>query len=181
METWLDSRIIFSGKIFSVRVGNVRLDDATKVEREIVEHSGGVAIVPILGQEVILIRQFRISVERKVMELPAGRLEKGDTPELRARLELEEELGYRAGTLVLANAYYSSVGFTNEKMYIFLALDLRETERRPEWDERIELARLPIGEIEPMLLDNKFEDSKTIIGLYTMLACLRRQSQVIPS
>ncbi len=173
METWLNSEIIFAGKIFSVRTGDVRLDDGNETTREIVEHSGGVAIVPIVGQDILLIRQFRISIGRAITELPAGRLERGDTPDLRASIELEEELGYRAGKLILTNAYYSTVGFTNEKMYIYLGVNLHETEKKPEWDERIDILRLPIARIEPMLLNNEFEDAKTIIGLYAMLAYLR--------
>ena len=175
METWVDSEIVFSGRVFSVRTGTVCLDDRSNAQRDVVEHSGGVAVVPIIDNEIALIRQFRISIGREIIELPAGRLENGETPENCARREIEEELGYRAEKLVLAHSYYSSVGFTNERMYVYLGLNLKETKKRPEWDERIQMVRLPVSEIFPKLLRGEFEDSKTIIGLYAMLGYLSRK------
>ena len=170
METWIDSNIIFSGKIFAVRTGTVRLDDGRTAQRDVIENLGGVGIVPVLNNEVILIRQFRIAVNREIVEIPAGRLEDGETPESCAGRELQEEIGYRAGKLIPVHAYYSSVGFTNERMHIFLGLDLAETARRPEQDERIQILRVPLSEIEPKLRSGEFEDAKTIIGLYALLS-----------
>lgn len=174
METWIDKQTAFNGKIFSVATGAVRLDDGSTARRDIVEHHGGAALVPILGDEIILTRQFRISIERELLELPAGRLEVGETPEECARREIEEELGYRPGKMVLAHSYYSSVGFTNERMYIYLALDLQEVEKNLEWDERIQMVRLPLAEIKTKLRNGEIEDSKTIIGLYAALGYLRQ-------
>lgn len=173
METWIDSKVVFSGRIFSVRTGLVSLDDGSNTQRDIVEHAGGVAIVPIIGNEIVLIRQFRVSIGREIVELPAGRLENGEAPESCAIREMEEELGYRAEKLVLAHSYYSSVGFTTERMYVYLGFDLRETKKKPEWDERIQIVKFPISEIESKLLHGEFEDSKTIIGLYAMLLYLK--------
>jgi ADP-ribose pyrophosphatase len=179
METWQGSKIIFSGKIFSIRTGSVLLDDGSMAKREVVEHPGGVAVVPIIDYDILLIRQFRISIGREIIELPAGRFEQGDTPELRAQLELAEELGYYAEKLILTNSYYSSVGFTNEKMFIFLGLNLKPAEKPLEWDERIQAVKVPISKIESMLLNNEFEDSKTIIGLHATLSYLHGHPQVL--
>lgn len=176
METWTEKHSVFNGNIFSVTTGQVRLDDGSETRRDIVEHHGGVAIVPVLGNEIALIRQFRISIEREILELPAGRLEIGETPDECAWREIEEELGYRPGKMVLLHTYYSSVGFTNEQMSIFLALDLAQVGKKLEWDERIQMVRMPITEIENKLRQGEFEDSKTIIGLYALLAYLQNQS-----
>ncbi len=174
MENWIDSRIAFSGKIFQVRTGKVSLQDGSNAQRDVVDHSGGVAIVPIIGDEIVLIRQFRISIGREIIELPAGKLEQDEKPETCAQRELEEEIGFQAGKLVLAQSYYSSVGFTNERMYIYLGLDLEETEKKLEWDEYIQTIRLPISEVKSKLFRGEFEDSKTIIGLSSMLMYLER-------
>lgn len=181
METWIDSEQKYEGRIVSLRVGNVRLDNGSIARREVVEHSGGAAIVPVKDKTVILVRQFRISVGREIVELPAGRLEDQEPPIECARRELEEELGYRAGQLIFMTSYYSSVGFTNEKMHIFLALDLEKTERRPEWDEHIQTVEVPISEIDIELSDNQFEDSKTIIGLRELLSYLRKHPEILDS
>ena len=172
METWIRREQRFRGRVVSLWAGEVRLDDGTTVEREVVEHSGGVAVVPALDDSVILIRQFRIAVAREMLELPAGRLEEGEAPEACARRELEEEVGYRAGRMVPAASYYSSVGFTNERMFVFLAFQLEMAEERPEADERIHKVIIPVEEVERKLANREFEDSKTIIGLRELLAYL---------
>jgi ADP-ribose pyrophosphatase len=172
METWVSKERQFSGQIFAVDVGEARLDDGTLVPREMVAHHGGVAVVPVLGDEVILIRQYRIVVGQTLLELPAGRLEGDEPPEMRARAELEEETGYQAGKLVLAHAYFSSAGFTDERMHIYLAFDLVATARKPEFDERIEVVTVPITAIGRLLAGGEIEDAKTIIGLRALLAYL---------
>src|SRR6185503_13824242 len=102
-------------------------------------HPGGVGIVPVINDAVVLVRQFRIAIGRDMLEIPAGKFEPGDTPESRARIELEEETGFAPGRLVPAGRMYPSVGFLTEALHIFLAFDLREVGRRPEWDEQIEV------------------------------------------
>jgi ADP-ribose pyrophosphatase len=175
METWIESKIFYQGRIFSLRVGDVETYTGKPARREIIEHPGGVAIIPIINGNILLIKQFRISIEREIIELPAGRLEAGDSPEERANLELEEELGYRSNRLIPLVTYYSSVGFTNEKMHIFLGLDLEPVEARPEWDENIQLIKLPLKEAELRIAGNEFEDSKTIIGLDRMIWLMNRE------
>lgn len=170
METWLRCKQVYEGRIVSLWVGDVRLDDGSTASREVVRHIGGVAIVPVLDDSVILIRQFRISIGREILELPAGRLEKNESPEDCARRELEEEIGYLAGKIVPAVSYYSSVGFTDEKMYIFLAFQLQRVGESLESDERIQRIEVPIAEVKSRLANNEFEDSKTIIGLRELLA-----------
>lgn len=180
-ETWIDGKpkYKYKGRVFSVRAGKVSLDDSTIAQREVVEHPGGVSIVPIIDDSVILIRQFRISIEREILELPAGRLEDKEAPESCAHRELKEEIGYRAAQMVRLASYYSSAGFTNERMYIFLAFQLQKTEQNPEWDERIQKVRIPIAQIESKLAAKEFEDAKTIVGLRELLAYLQKHPEII--
>ena len=181
METWIDGEQEYKGKFLSLRIGRVRLGDGSIATREVIEHPGSVAIVPVRGDTLLLVRQFRISVGREIVELPAGRIEAQESPAASARRELEEELGYRARQLVWVTSYYTSVGFTNEILHIFLAFNLEKTQRRPEWDERITLVEVPIGEIETRLSNNEFEDSKTLIGLYKAVSYLRAHPEILGS
>ena len=172
MEKWIRQEEIYKGKIFSLWGGEVALDNGRATVREYIRHTGGVGIVPVIDGNVILIQQFRISIGRELIELPAGRLEPEEEPMSCAARELEEEIGYRAKTLIPLASYFSSVGFSNERMYLFLALDLEKTERRPEADERIRALVISLQEAREKLANQEFEDSKTIIGLRETLAYL---------
>lgn len=170
MEKWISKREIHKGRIFSLWGGEVSLDNGDQAVREYVQHPGGVAIVPIVDDNVILIQQFRIAVEREVLELPAGLLEPGEEPIQCAARELEEELGYRAGNLIPLASYFSSVGFSNERMYIYLAIQPEKTQLRRDPEERLREIFLPTETIAERLAAGAFEDSKTIIGLREFLA-----------
>ena len=174
MEKWIKQEEIHKGKIFSLWGGQVELDNGEIAVREYIRHSGGVAIVPVIDGNVILIRQFRISIERELIELPAGRLEPNENPIDCAARELEEEIGYRAKKLIPIASYFASVGNSNERMYLFLALDLEKTERHLEADERIREVVLSLETVKEKLTNQEFEDSKTIIGLREALAYLER-------
>lgn len=170
MEKWHSKKIIHKGPIITLYAGEVELDNGNLAYREVISHTGGVVVVPVLGDQVVLIRQYRIALEKDILELPAGRLEPDESPLNCGVRELEEEIGYRADKMVLATEYYSSVGFANEKAYVFLAFDLRKTERNPDEDERIHIEHYPLAEIEGMLNRKEIEDAKTIIGLRELLA-----------
>jgi ADP-ribose pyrophosphatase len=177
METWITKEEIHKGKIFSLWGGKVALDNGNTSVREYVRHPGGVAIAPVVDHSVILIRQFRIAIERELIELPAGLLEQGEEPMQCAGRELEEELGYRAKELIPLASYFSSVGFANERMHIFLALNPEKTQRKLDADERIREVILPIEMIEAKLNAQEFEDAKTIVGLRELLAYLEREKK----
>jgi ADP-ribose pyrophosphatase len=175
MEKWINQEEIYNAKIFSLWGGQVELDNGEVAVREYIRHSGGVGIVPVIDGKVMLIKQFRISIERELIELPAGRLEPNEEPMSCAARELEEEIGYRAGKLIPLASYFASVGNSNERMYLFLALDLVKTERRLEADERIGEVVMPLELVKEKLANQEFEDSKTIIGLREALAYLERK------
>jgi ADP-ribose pyrophosphatase len=175
MEKWITKEEIYKGKIFSLWGGRVSLDNGDTAVREYVRHPGGVAIVPVIDRSVILIRQFRIAIGRELVELPAGRLEPNEETVSCARRELEEEIGYRAKELVSLASYFSSVGFADERMYIFLALGLEKAKLKQEADERITEVLMPIEVIQEKLAAQEFEDAKTILGLREYLAYLERK------
>jgi ADP-ribose pyrophosphatase len=177
MEKWIKKEEIHKGKIFSLWGGKVALDNGDIAVREYVRHPGGVAIVPVVDNHVILIRQFRIAIERDLIELPAGLLEPDEEPIQCAARELEEEIGYRPKELIPLASCFSSVGFANERIHIFLALDPEKTTLKLQADERIREVIMPIEAIQEKLDARVFEDAKTIIGLREFLAYRERNRE----
>ncbi len=180
METWIDDERLYKGKIVNLRVGRVRMDDGTIATREVVEHPGGVAVVPVLGDSVVLIRQYRIAIGADILELPAGKLEGAEDPEHRGRCELEEETGYRAGRMIFLGSIYPSVGYTSEEIYFYAALDLEEIGQRLEVDERIDVVPIPITELKRKIAAHELKDGKTLIGLEALFRHLSPTRSVGP-
>ena len=167
----LVSEEVFSGRVFAVRVDTVREGEKTYV-REVVRHPGSAVIVPVLEDgSIALVRQYRHPAVRYLLELPAGTLNDKEQPAQGAARELEEELGLLAGRLEKLCEFFVSPGFCSEKMWLYLATDLRETSQRLEEDEAIEVVRVPLARALQMITDGEIEDAKTIIGL--MLAAPR--------
>jgi ADP-ribose diphosphatase len=177
MERWTESEYLHKGNIFSVKVGSVRLEDGTIATREVVEHPGGVAIIPVVDDRVVLIRQYRIAIGQAVLEIPAGKLEGDESPESRGRAELEEEAGYRAGLMVPAGEIFASVGYTSEQIHLYLALDLEKTAQNLEFDERIDTVEIPLDEIRTLLANNELEDAKTVVGLERLFTYLKDHAE----
>jgi len=166
VEPTIDSRRVYEGKVVSLRVDRVALPSGGTALREVVEHPGAVAIVAVdASGHVLMVRQFRKAVERGLMEIPAGTLEPNESPETCAARELREETGYRAGQLERLARFYSSPGFCDEELHIFLATDLEADAPQPEADEELTLVRVPLEEALSMARDGQLPDSKSIIGL----------------
>ncbi|PKK84783.1 MAG: ADP-ribose pyrophosphatase [candidate division Zixibacteria bacterium HGW-Zixibacteria-1] len=172
METWINKEQKYSGKVVSLVVGEARLEDGGVVWREVINHSGGVAIVPVIDDAVIMVRQFRMAIDREILEIPAGKIDPGEKPEDCARRELEEETGYKAGTLIPAGAFYPSVGYTDEIIHIFLCFELKKANQKLDSDERIRVEKISISDLKKKLAARQLEDSKTIIGLRELFAFL---------
>jgi ADP-ribose pyrophosphatase len=167
----LDSKKAFSGRVFNVTVDTVREGDKTYV-RDVVHHPGSAVILPAFDDGTIaLVRQYRHPAVRYLLELPAGTLNDKEHPEAGAARELEEELGLVAGRMEKLSEFFISPGFCEERMWLYLATDLTETQQRLEEDEMIEVVRLPLDRALQMITDGEIEDAKTIIGL--MLAAPR--------
>ena len=168
---FIDSKKVFAGRIFDVTVDTVREGDVTYI-REVVHHPGSAVILPAFDDGTIaLVRQYRHPAVKYLLELPAGTLNDKERPEEGAVRELEEELGVVAGKLEKLSEFFVSPGFCEEKMWLYLATELRETAQRLEEDEKIEVVRVPVGQALQMISDGDIEDAKTIIGL--MLAAPR--------
>lgn len=165
-EKVICSERIFKGRVVNLRVDTVRLPNGKTSQREIVEHRGAVAIVPLLDEEtVLMIRQFRLAVNEVLLEVPAGTLEPEEPPEVCAARELEEETGYRAGTLRKLFSQYLAPGYSQEILHVFLARDLEKTAQHPEEDESVEVVPVPLSRAVDMVLSGEIRDAKTITAL----------------
>src|SRR2546429_7104326 len=162
---FIDTKKVFTGRVFDVTVATVREADRTYV-REVVHHPGSAVILPAFDDGTIaLVRQYRHPAVKYLLELPAGTLNDKERPEEGAVRELEEELGLIAGKLEKLSEFFVSPGFCEEKMRLYLATDLIQTAQRLEDDELIEVVRLPIDRALQLITDGEIEDAKTIIGL----------------
>ncbi len=170
-EKTLKSRKVYKGKIINLRVDEVLLPRGGRARREVVEHPGSVAMVPLLpDNKVILIRQFRKPVEKVIFEIPAGRLEPGEKMEACVRRELKEEIGYRAGRLEKLVDYYPTPGYSNEVIHIFKVKGLKKVKQDLDFDEMVEVVTMDLDEAISLIRERKIKDGKTIIGLL-LTAC----------
>jgi len=165
MPETIATKDIYKGRIFDVRVDTIR-DGEIEYEREIIAHPGSGVIVPVFDDgTVALVRQYRHAAGKSLLELPAGSLDVGETPETGARRELEEEIGVTAGHVEKLAEFYVSPGFMTEKMFVFLATEITATSQKLDDDEIVEIERLSFEQIFEMLRNGEIEDAKTIVGL----------------
>lgn len=144
--------------------------DGREIVREVVEHPGAAVILPVLDDgRILLIRNVRRTVGKVLWELPAGTLDPGETPEACAAREIEEETGYRAGTIVPLTSFYASPGILDERMHGYLATDLTPSTQNLDEDEEIQVFPIPQWQVRDMIKDHHIEDGKTIaLLLYWM-------------
>jgi len=160
----LGSEKLFAGKMVDVSRGRFRRADGSEVEREVVEHPGSVGIVAYDERFVYLVRQPREAVEHdRLLEIPAGTLEPDESPLACAKRELAEEIGMAAERWSELQTIYPSPGYVDESIAIYAATRLSEASAEPDEDERIELVRLPVAEIDSALPG--IADAKTLVGL----------------
>jgi ADP-ribose pyrophosphatase len=178
----LDSRLVHDGRIVHLSVDTVRFPNGSVGELEFIRHSGAAAVLPIVGgvddpdPEVVLVRQYRYATGGYIYEVPAGRPERtGEEWEVCARRELEEETGFRAGNLQYLTAIYTTPGFTDERIHLFLATDLIAGDTRFDDDEFMETARMPLSRALELVRSGEISDAKTICTLlYAATFALRR-------
>ena len=161
----LDTKEVFHGTIFDVSVDTIREGKAT-YHRDVVHHPGGAGAVAVFDDMTIaLVRQYRHPAVRYLLEIPAGRIEAPELPEDCARRELEEEVGVLAGRIVKLAEFYTTPGFCEEKLWVYLATELAETQQALEGDELVEIERVSFPRAIEMISDGEIEDAKTIIGI----------------
>jgi ADP-ribose pyrophosphatase len=166
VEQLIASRRTFQGRIIGVRIDEVELETGRRTTREVVEHPGAVAVVPVLDDgTLVLVRQYRHAVERELLELPAGTRELGEPTEETAVRELQEETGYRATEWELLTRFFISPGWCNEELSIYRANGLMAVEQALEEDEHLTVAAVRPSEISGLMRDGVIADAKTITGL----------------
>ena len=156
---------IYKGKVFDLYEAKIR-EGEIEYKREILKHHGSAVIVPVFADKsVALVRQYRHAAEKFLLEIPAGTLEKDESPETGARRELEEEIGFTAEKIEKLTEFYVSPGFLTEKMFVFLATDLTETAQNLDDDEVISIERFSFPSLFEKIRNGEIEDAKTIAGL----------------
>ncbi len=149
-----------------MRVDQVALPNGSKTTREVVEHRGAAAILPLTDDKnVILVRQYRYAVQTELLEIPAGTMEQGETPEQCAMRELEEETGYRCSEIRKLMEFFPVPGYSTEKIHVFIARKLTKAVMRAEEDERIMLEIIPMETAFEKIRSGEIRDSKSICAL----------------
>lgn len=165
------SELIYEGGIINLRVDEAALD-GKKVIRETVEHNGGVVIAcQPSPQQIVLVKQYRYSVDEELIELPAGRIEKGEDPFPAAKRELAEETGYTAKNWLKLAQFYSAPGFCNEILYLYSATDVTLSAKALDEDEETEVILVTLKEAWQLVNKGHVRDAKTIAGI--SLACFQ--------
>jgi ADP-ribose pyrophosphatase len=162
----LSTRRAYSGKVLNLDVDEVIEPGDVRATREVVRHAGSVAVLAVDEQRrVALVRQYRYAVDEDVWELPAGRIDGGETPEAGARRELLEETGVRAQRVEQIAFFYTTPGFCDERMFVFRATELTLGDARPEADERIELRWFTPAEADRLIATGEVREGKTLVAL----------------
>jgi ADP-ribose pyrophosphatase len=161
----ISSRVRLKNAIFTVTEDEAIDPGGFKIHRDIVQHRGSAVMMAVDSKKrILLVRQYRLPARKSLWELPAGRLDEGETALAAARRELKEETGYRARKWRKLISFFSSPGFLSEKMTIFLATGLTEGEARPMEDERIECHWFTPRELDQWIRAGKIVDGKTLVG-----------------
>lgn len=172
----LKSWIAWQGPSWRLRVEQAALPDGTVQERARVEHPGSVALVPLVGNEIVLLRQARWSLEETIVELPAGTRGWDEAWLDCAQRELREETGYRAAGFTPLGEIWPAPGVSDELMKLYLATGLTPDPLTPDPDETIELEQRPLAELVTMALDGRLRDAKSVVGVLRAAACLQRDA-----
>lgn len=167
MEKELNRELIYDGKIIQVTKEEVRLDDGQHAFREVVYHHGGVCILAIENNQVLLVKQFRYPNRIETLEIPAGKLEKDEDPKACAFRELEEETNCRAKDMKFVMRVLPSPGYTSEWLHLYEAIDFKEVSDSLDCDEDefIDVLRVDLDTAYEMILDGRIVDAKTVIAI----------------
>ena len=161
----IQTSTVYRGKVFDIAEKTIQTPYNTIVH-DAVMHGGAAAIVPVLGDgRIVMVRQYRCAIEGLLLEIPAGKLERGEDPRDCAIRELEEETGYIAQTMEFLTSYYPVAGYSSERIHIYVASDLAMGKQNLDQDEHVTIERYTMEEAMRMVYSGTIMDSKTIIGL----------------
>ena len=165
-EPTVESKLVYEGRILDLRVDTVRLPSGRLTTREIAEHSDSVCMVPLDNQgKVLLVRQYRKSVESNLLEVPAGGINENEAPEAAALRELQEEVGYTARKIVRLAGFWVSPGWCTEFMYAYLATELSPAQLEADFDEDIAVIRVPLADTLDLITRGEIQDAKSVASL----------------
>ncbi|MNZ67538.1 ADP-ribose pyrophosphatase [compost metagenome] len=165
-EETISTEPIFEGKMISLQVDTVQLEDGRTATREIVKHPGAAAVMALVDGKLLVVEQFRKPLEKFQVEIPAGKLDPGEDPMTAAARELEEETGYRSDDLKLISAFYTSPGFADEKLYIYFTDKVEQGTRNPDEDEDLKVEAITLEQAESYISEGRISDAKTILAVY---------------
>lgn len=164
-EKTIRTKEIFNGKIIRLHVDDVRLPDGKEAKRELIKHPGAVCVIAITNEKkIILVEQYRKALERPLVEVPAGKLEPGEDPAVCAARELEEETGWRPAHMRAVQSFYTSPGFADEIVHVYIAEDIEKVENglQTDDDEFVDLLEVTIDEAEQLVAEQRIFDAKTV-------------------
>jgi ADP-ribose pyrophosphatase len=167
-EKTIKSETLYEGKIIQLQLDDVKLPNGKTSKRELIKHPGAVAVIALKDDgKIIMVEQYRKALERSIIEIPAGKLEPGEKPEKTALRELEEETGYGAKSIEPLISFYTSPGFADELVHVFLVKDLYvlENASEPDEDEFVELLEVTLEEAQQLLDDQRVYDAKTAYAI----------------
>jgi len=165
-EKTLESEIVFNGRIMEVRRDKIELPTGKTSFREVVNHMGGVVILALKDKKILFVKQFRYPMKEVLIELPAGKLEKGEEPFSAAKRELEEETGYCANRWTDLGYVYTSPGYSDEKLYLYKAEELEFTRCHPDDGEIIQSLEYDCDKVLHMIKSGEIKDAKTLCAIF---------------
>jgi ADP-ribose pyrophosphatase len=164
------NEVVYRGKLFDLEVAELELPDGVRVKREIVRHPGAVCMVPVDDQgRVLMVTQYRHAAGKRLLELPAGTLEKGEAPLETAVRELQEEVGRKPGRIEPLGGFYVAPGYTTEYIHLFVCMELEESGLEGDEDEDIEIEAVTREEAERLIGSGEIVDAKSIAGILRWL------------
>ncbi|MFD1176279.1 NUDIX hydrolase [Paenibacillus puldeungensis] len=165
-ETTVSTKPVFTGKVISLQIDTVQLPDGALATREIVKHPGAVAVLALRNDRLLLVDQYRQAMGRCELEIPAGKLEKGEDPMEAAKRELQEETGYRCDKITHLHSFYTSPGFADEIIHLYWTDQLTAGEMALDEDEFIEVYEVTLEEAQQYIIEGRIADAKTIMAVY---------------
>lgn len=171
-ETIIESNAIFKGNVIDVKHEKVRLPNNKTSYREIAYHKGAVALIVVHDNYMYFVKQYRLATREVLLEVPAGKIEINEAPDLTAEKELKEEIGAKCQSLKLISEFYAAPGFSNEFIRLYQAEGLVFEEQALEADEFLDIVKIPLNELPDYIKNNKIKDAKTLIAVQFVMSQL---------